>query len=86
MKVEIHYNCDREPGGFRVQHSPQHRTLLHYWGSPDGVEFPYVLEVSEEETQRLLKAFEEYHWAQQRLRELAKGKPPQKCQCGNCPA
>lgn len=85
MKVEIIYNSPDSSHEFIVDHPPQHRTPMHFWGSPDGLEYPYVVEVPEDEAQRLLKAFEEYRWAQQRLRELAKGKPPKECQCGNCP-
>ncbi len=84
MKIEVFYNCGTT-SHFGVDHPPRHRTWMHYWGNPDGTEFPYVLEVPEEEAQRLLKAFEEYGWAQKRLRELAKDKPPRECQCGNCP-
>lgn len=84
MKIEIPYNLGRS-AYFGINSPPKHRTLAHFWGGPDGAEFPYVVNVPEEEGQRLLKAFEEHEWAQRRLGELAAGTPPNKCQCGNCP-
>lgn len=85
MKIEISY--DNFSLTSFASHPPKHRTPLHFWGDPEGVRYPYVVEMSEEEWQRIAKAFEEYRWAQGRLREIIDPLPlPTKCGCGNCAA
>ncbi|MDO8561118.1 MAG: hypothetical protein Q7R91_02800 [bacterium] len=84
VKIEIIYGS--ESGELRINSPPVHRTLESFWGGHDGVKFPYVVEASTEEADRLFKAFVEYRWAQNRLCELARGLPPKNCACGNCPS
>lgn len=81
MKIAIYYDLGRKYDYFAA--SPHHISLAHGFLGGD---YPYVKEVSDEEGGRLRKAFEEFEWAQLRLEELAKGRAPQECQCGNCPA
>ena len=41
MRIEVLYNLGHT-SDFGVHHPPQHRNWMHFWGSPDGIEFPYV--------------------------------------------
>ncbi len=82
MKIEV----DTGLQGLTATHPPAHRTSLHFWGGGEGQMYAYVVEVPDDEGQKILQALKEFRSVQSRLRQLIAGlQRPKHCACGSCP-